>query len=482
MDLTDLIKNLRRRGTDLPSVEVKSAAGGFPESAIETMCAFANVPGGGLIILGLDERSGFTPVGLTSAHVLVAGLASRARTAFEPPIHVDVDIERFEESDLVVARVREIPTTAKPCIVKRTGKAYLRFSDGDYSLSQLEIDGFVANRSRPQFDEPTVLGATLTDLDRERVDDFIATARRADRRLAAIGDDLELLRRTGVTSADGVPSVAGLLALGEYPQQFLPHCNLRAAVLPDDAAPGTRALDNSTFTGPIAAILDDVVEWVARNSRRRLVETSNGHVAEHLDPPPVAVRELVANALVHRDLAEWASSRAVELRMTPSTFHLSNPGGLYGITADRLGTHPLTSARNRRLVEICKYVRTNDGNVVEAMASGIPAAIAALRGAGMAEPQFFDQALMFTVSLDRSDTARSLPTIELTPSVQMTLGERQLLDVLDEPMQVDSLAAKLGISRNAAHKRLATLRGKGLVVINGGNGALSTYERVSSPH
>jgi ATP-dependent DNA helicase RecG len=480
MDLAQLIGDLRQRGTDLPSIEVKAAAGGFPESVIETMCAFANVPGGGLIILGLDEKSGFAPVRLASASVLAAGLASRARTSFEPPLHVDVDVDRFEDSDIVVARVREIPAVAKPCIVKRTGKAYLRFSDGDYSLSQLEIDGFVANRVRPQFDEAAVAGATLADFDRARLDDFIATGRRSDGRLAAIVDDTDLLKRTGVVSIAGVPTVAGLLALGEYPQQFLPHCNIRAALLPEAAAPGIRALDAATFTGPIAAILDDVVEWVARNSRRRLVERVDGHVTEILDPPAVAVRELVANALVHRDLAEWASSRAIELRMSPSAFHLSNPGGLYGITVDRLGTHPLTSARNRRLVEICKHVRTSDGNVVEAMASGIPATIAALRGAGMAEPQFFDQALMFTVSLDRSAESRAQPTIELDRRVPMTPGEQQLLDVLVEPSSVANIAERLGISRNAVHKHLAKLREKGLVIVNGGSGARSTYERAST--
>ncbi len=43
--------------------------------------------------------------------------------------------------------------SAKPCTVKRTGQAFLRFADGDYALSRLEVDGFAANRTRPRFDE-----------------------------------------------------------------------------------------------------------------------------------------------------------------------------------------------------------------------------------------------------------------------------------------------------------------------------------------
>jgi ATP-dependent DNA helicase RecG len=55
---------LRAEGGDLPGIEVKAAAGGLPDSLLPTLCAFANRPGGGTVILGLDEAAGFTPIGL----------------------------------------------------------------------------------------------------------------------------------------------------------------------------------------------------------------------------------------------------------------------------------------------------------------------------------------------------------------------------------------------------------------------------------
>ncbi|WP_235826243.1 ATP-binding protein [Candidatus Frankia alpina] len=53
---------------------------------------------------------------------------------------------------------------------------------------------------------------------------------------------------------------------------------------------------------------------------------------------------------------------------------MANPGGLYGITVDRLGRDAVTSARNARLVAICQHVRTPQtaDRVIEALASGIP--------------------------------------------------------------------------------------------------------------
>ena len=471
MDLTEVINGLRRRGSDTTAVEAKAASGGLPTSLTPTLSAFANMPGGGLVILGLDEAAGFRATGVRDAAKVGAALASRARQAFDPPIQLTVDIEQFEGVDLVAARVHETSTSAKPCTVKKTGQAFLRFADGDYALSRLELDGFTANRTRPRFDEAVVPDTSRSDLDIDRLDDFLATARSMDRRLRPL-DDQTLLTKTGVLS-DGKVTVAGLLALGDYPQQHLPHCTIRAALQTDDTST-IRALDSATFTGPIAAILDDAVGWVARNTRNRIVQTPSGQVTTQLDPPAIAVRELVANALVHRDLAEWASSRSIDLRLTNTTMRITNPGGLYGITAERLGIHPLTSARNRRLLEICKFVRTGDANVLEALASGIPAAIAALGAASMPPPRFFDQALAFTVTVDRSTPMASNAATNTTTS-----SERQLLTLLDAPRSVKEIAATLDLSDNAIHKRLASLRAKGLVIMQGGKGQPSTYRRAT---
>jgi ATP-dependent DNA helicase RecG len=93
----------------------------------------------------------------------------------------------------------------------------------------------------------------------------------------------------------------------------------------------------------------------------------------------------VANALVHRDLDHWSSGLAVEIRLRPDRLVISNPGGLYGITVDRLGKDAVTSARNAHLVALCQHVRTPDtgSRVIEALASGIPAVNTAITDRGL---------------------------------------------------------------------------------------------------
>ena len=63
------IELLRAAGTDTEGVEVKAAAGGFPGPALlKSISAFANT-GTGLILLGVDEESGFEVVDVDASQL-----------------------------------------------------------------------------------------------------------------------------------------------------------------------------------------------------------------------------------------------------------------------------------------------------------------------------------------------------------------------------------------------------------------------------
>ena len=70
----DLLRELREFGGDRTDVEVEKAAGGYP-SLGETLCAFDNLPNGGLIVLGADA------VFLLIAPLPGPGLTGRKRRA-----------------------------------------------------------------------------------------------------------------------------------------------------------------------------------------------------------------------------------------------------------------------------------------------------------------------------------------------------------------------------------------------------------------
>ncbi|MGD9988867.1 ATP-binding protein [Pseudonocardia sp.] len=398
-DLAIMVADLRAEGSDVAEIEVKRASGGYPQNVAPTLSAFGNTPGGGLLVFGLDEQGAFEAVGVYDVAECKQAVAAAARNAVEPPLTLSVESFEFERVQIVVATVNELPASGKPCKVKASGRAYLRSYDGDYALSDLEVQAFIANRAAPRFDQDAVVAATIADLDPDLVDIYVRTAKEASPALQRF-DPVDVLFRTGaLVGADKAPSVAGILSLGLYPQQFFPNLVIQASAdpLPGDA-PGTRVADARRFDGPIPIMLDEAVRWVARNSRTRIRFSEDGSGRDEPEYPLVAVRELLSNALMHRDLGPYALGEAITLRMTGEQMIISNPGGLYGITVERLGKTGVTSARNSYLVRICQYVRSLSGNrVVEALATGIPTVLRTLADAGMVAPRFHDQGIKFSV-------------------------------------------------------------------------------------
>ena len=476
-DLDGLVRALRASGGDTAAIEVKSAAGGLPVSLTSSLSALANLPGGGTIILGLDERTGFRPVQLLDPQALKQGLAAKAR-AFTPPVQLTIDDGLVDGQPVVVARVHECDPSAKPCRVTGTGIAYLRGYDGDFPLSDLEIQGFLAARRPPLFDRRPVEGAGWDDLDAELVTSYLATVRERDATgLGRFTDDAELLRRAGVIVAGGQPTVAGLLALGAHPQQFFPRYVIQAAVepLPQDP-PAVRARNQVTITGPIPRMLDAALDWARRAFDTSIVENPDGTVTDQPAYPLLAFREIIANVLIHRDLDDWSQAFAVEVRLRRDRLVVTNPGGLYGITVDRLGRDAVTSARNGRLVAICQHVRSagTGGRVIEALASGIPTITHELSSHALPPAEFVDANIKFTVLL-RSATAaaKSRPPLGTTElRIYEALGPSRLT--------VAEMEATLGLTAPTIRKALRGLRNRGLVHQDGGKGRPTTYRQTGA--
>ncbi|MFF5264468.1 ATP-binding protein [Actinomadura viridis] len=474
MNLNDLVERLRTAGGDSSDVEVKSAAGGLPQSLTSTLSALANLPGGGTIILGLDEATGFRPVPLTDPQKLKQGIAVKARS-FTPPVRITMEDGVVEGMPVVVAHVHECDPSAKPCRVSGSGAAYLRGYDGDFELSSLEEQAFLAARQPPLFDRAPVDGATRDDLDRDLVEGFLRSVHERDPQgLGRFDDSEELLRRAGVTTPDGTPTVAGLLSLGIHPQEWFPRFVIQASAepLPNDPA-GSRARNQATITGPIPLMLDEALAWARRTFDTAIVSAPDGTVHDEPAFPLIAFREIIANALVHRDLDHWSAGMAVEVRLRRDRLIVANPGGLYGITVERLGREAVTSARNARLVAICQHVRTPDGGarVIEALATGIPIVTKTLAEAGLPPAHYIDAGIRFTVLLRRAASTTR-------PGGDLNQTELRVYDALASGARtVAELQGQLNLTAPNIRKALRELRRRGLIQQHGGRGRTTTYRR-----
>jgi ATP-dependent DNA helicase RecG len=217
-------------------------------------------------------------------------------------------------------------------------------------------------------------------------------------------------------------------------------------------------------------MLDRAMEWARRTFDTAIVTVPDGSVHDRYAYPLVAFRELIANALIHRDLDDWSAGLAIEVRLRRDRLVITNPGGLYGITVDRLGRDPVTSARNARLVAICQHVYSAEtgARAIEALASGIPIVTGALAEAGLPPAHYIDSGIKFTVILTQP-----------APSAPAPAPRDQLIyeALRDGPSTVAALEAHTGLPAYTIRRSLRGLRAQGLIEQLGGQGRPTTYQR-----
>lgn len=454
---------------DSLSIEAKTFSEFSRDSLGPSLCSLANLPGGGVILLGVDERHDNPLVGVDDPHDLAQRVTSLARKGFTPSLTVRTETIHLGGTAVVAVNVNEAAVNQKP--VTWHGKAYMRQYDGDYTMSLQEQQQLLRRHERPRDDRVIVPGTDIGDLSPTAVSDFAASVRRSTPALQD-ADDAEILLRMNVLAHSGEATVAGLYALGTYPQQHLPHLSLTTAVdLGRATGPTRRATNRKDFTGPLPAILDGAIEWVAQNVSSTLVVSTDGRSGTEFSIPLVAVREVVANALVHRDLSEATSGHAVELRLTSKGMVLTSPGGLWGLSVDQLGTPDGKSAVNEFLYGICRHVGGRDHRVIEAMGTGIRTTREALAEAGLEPPQFIDNGLRFTVrfpnhALYPHGDLQWLGTIE-TAGLSRTQKEALLRMRSTGPLTNGDYRRLAGVDSTTARADLKDLVARGLAVQTG---------------
>ena len=497
-----MVPLLRTAATDLESVEVKSAAGGFPASALKSISAFSNGRGG-LLILGLSDAD-FLPTPINAAK-LAADLASACSDDVEPKVRPSIGICDVEGQPVVAARIPPLRHQDRPCYVRAEGMnqgSYTRVHDGNRHLTDYEVHVMVSGRGQPDDDAAPVDGARLGHLDDALVSDLLRRVRQRRGAVFTEASDPDVLHMLGVLSGprpDSPVTLAGLLALGRYPQQFVPQLAASFVVLPtDDGSPladGTRFIDNQPLDGPIPAIVAHAVSAMQRNMRRRSVVAGAGR-QDIWDYPTEAIREIVANALMHRDYHPAAHGTQVRVSLYPDRFEVASPGGLHGIHAGQSDVAQLigssiNSTRNARLARLLEdVVIPGTGRpVCENRGSGLRAAVQALDRMGMGPPEMDDRVRETVVTVRdqyfrlgvsaiggpdrlpgavrRDPWARtSGPNAERQPPLQerSTGTADRLIHLLQAgPLSSADLAAGLGVTKQTALNWLRRLRADGIV-------------------
>lgn len=367
------------------------------ESIAESVAALAN-SSGGAVLVGVEDDGAVTGCGSSEdADGVQRQIVSACRDLIRPGLYPSLRAIVVRGERIVVVRVPPF-VAGRPFGVNGRYKVRVGPTKQDASPADLRR---MLQAADFHFDEQPAQGAVLNDLD--------PAVTRAAYEDARVGRGTETgldawLRATHCVTADGTPTITGLLMFGAAPQSNAVLIDARiTAVRVPGVAPSMTFADRQEFLGRLPEQFASAVAFLERHTENRSVLIGTQRVDER--PPgtvPLSVlREVVLNALCHRDYSMAAATRIV---VYDDRIEVTNAGDLVNrltIASIKAGTasisrNPVLSERLRRHVL---------GR--EALAFGIPTMIETVRSVGLPEPEFDVIGGFFRVTIRTVQTART---------------------------------------------------------------------------
>ena len=315
----------------------------------EAVCAFANdFPGHrqpGYLLAGVDDNGQASGLVVTDEVLRVLG-DLRSNVNLEPLPAMTVEKYALDGGDVAVVEVR--PSDLPP--VRYKGRVWIRVGPSRRSANQQEERILTERRIALQktFDAHPCRGCTTGDL---VLDLFVvgylpsAVAHEVMEENKRSPDEQMASLRFYDLGA-GCPTNAGALLFAKEPLRWIPGASVQFV-----RWAGTTMADSPIsarrFSGDLVTVLREIDSFISLPTQSYPVAASTLRERSETDYPPVAIRELLLNAIMHRS---YESNSPVHFYWYDDRIEIQNPGGLYGM-ASRENFPRQTDYRNPVIAE-----------------------------------------------------------------------------------------------------------------------------------
>ena len=398
-ELIKLIEDIQLKRTESNYIEVKSARNGCPK-IFDTLSSFSNQQNGGTIIFGVDENEDYNVCGVYDAADLQKKIMEQS-LQMEPVVRPLCTVAVVDGKTVVSAEIQEMDNFQKPCFYKGAGRlrgSYVRVADGDRLMTEYEVYSYEAFKQDIHDELRTNDRAEMTDINTDEYQLYLLELKKNKPHLAKL-EEKEINRLQGFV-VDNKPTVAALMLFSVYPQAYFPQLCITAVSVPGKemsatGSVGERFIDNKRIEGSITQMLNDALIFVRKNMKvKTIIDSETGMRNDRTEYPVIAVRELVLNALIHRDYSIHTESAPITITMYSDRMEIENPGGLYGrMTLDSLG-FVSADTRNPYIAGALEIMGETENRY-----SGIPTIRSAMKNAGLPQPVFVNNRGVFKAIL-----------------------------------------------------------------------------------
>lgn len=371
------------------SVELDLLPGRAPVSDIAiTLTAMANTRGGTLF-LGVAPRSD-KPVGVDDSGNAVNRVLEAA-LSINPPLIIPLpQMMQVKGNPMVVAQVPR----GMPYVYAYEGRYFARDGVENVPLLPHKLRRLMLERGDVSFEAEQVLYASRDDLDWGQVEAYVAN-------LSGMGEmnpEQVLLKRGCLLQRDDrlVPTNAGILLFGKDPQMYVRGSDITAARFAGEEMGDV--FTRQDINGTLPQQIRRAETFLVDNLRKGVRLGDQMARREQLEYPLKAVRELLVNAVAHRDYS--ITGDGIRLYLFSDRLEITSPGGLPGpVTVQNIRDERFS--RNSAIVQVL-----SDMGYIERLGYGVDRVIKLMQEDGLPEPEFAETAGGFRVTLfNKPETA-----------------------------------------------------------------------------
>jgi ATP-dependent DNA helicase RecG len=329
------------------------------QQVVKTIVGFCNMHGGTLVI-GVDDQGVVVGIDEERISELMEELERSIYASCSPPVLPTLSVQRLE--DKLVLLIEVSGGMIKPYFVSSLGKeegTFIRVGTQTVKATPIMLQELQWRSMGRYLDEMPIYSATLEELDLKAFEDFLR-----DRRTHVNQSDAaELLYHYEIMTKEhgrSYPTMGGLLLFGKDPQRFLSESFVICTHF--SGTSGRNVVATRDCVGPLLQQYKDCMAFIVSRLNKKFHIVGGGKRNEFLEIPQEAVREIVINALIHRN---YLIPGPTKIAIYDDRLEIFSPGNFPGpIKVDHLSLG-VSYVRNKIIARVFREM-----GLVEKLGSG----------------------------------------------------------------------------------------------------------------
>lgn len=432
------------------------------QELVKTVIGFCNLYGGRLVI-GVDDRAEILGIPEDDVGGLIESLQQSIYNSCTPTIIADIHTQRIDEKLLLIIDVSE--GMNKPYFHTSKGVdggTYLRMGKQTMRATAEIIQELHWQSKGKSPDMRPVYHSTIEDLDMAAIDRFFKNRIQKPEESSHVSrEELMIHYKILVKEHQRIyPSMAGILLFGKKPQDHISEAFIIGTHF--KGVSGRDVLATKDFTKTLFDQFEESISFVVSRLNRQFTIKGAGPRNEQLELPEVALREILLNAIIHRN---YFLSGPTKIAIYDDRIEVFSPGTFPGpLNASNLEMG-LTYIRNFIISRIMR-----ESGYVEKLGTGFLTLFKTYREAHLPEPIVIEGAGFVKCILQRRTPKQSARLEE--PMEQQLMK----LFLMTDEVQTGDVVRFFSISRATAGRLLAKLVLQGIIVKTG-QGPATRYKR-----